>query len=333
NKLEFGERYIGDFTREYGSTSMSFGGGGIFKIINDLGTKYNVDALLEFGSKAKNYVTGMYKNIDGNLAIYDKSSFSVETNPMRGLSGSLLFLSSFTEGIFELSSNILNFGSLETGKSLEKSITLKNTGEGALDVFLGSTSAPFDSISQNITLDGLEEYLFNVTFTPTIESIVDDELVINVGIDVYVLDLTGIGFDTPTFAYEAPDNGSLLTDAKIYFFVITATDSSGLDDVTMTIRNENETAISSTQLPIVDGTYKGSWDTNGYSNGTYIIDFELVDTLGHSSSFRLVYNIGFYTSKVEEVIFSEQTLYGIIGGIAVFLVVAVVITWRIKSKA
>ncbi|MCY3410353.1 MAG: hypothetical protein INQ03_01840 [Candidatus Heimdallarchaeota archaeon] len=332
NLIQFAERVKYNKVLNIGSTSYSFGGGGIYGIMNKIGLRYNVSIFNEYSTKAKNYLLSTIKQKDNLFAIYDKETFEIETNPMRGISGSLIYLSVLTKGVLILNTAPLIFPNTAIGDSNELSITVQNEGDAVLSLNWSVSSQIFSFVHSETQLEGYSSFVISISFTPLTETLYNDKLILTDGTNEFEITLSGFGFDLPSISsYDGPANNSLISSPGVLTFKIDVEDSSSISSVTMNLKNENRTSITSMAMILDAGLYVGTWDTSSYPNGTYILEFSLTDSLDNINIISYIFEIGFYTSRLEERIFSQDTFYGIIIASAVMLLVAIIITRRYRS--
>ncbi len=330
--LSFPERYIdGSFILK-GSTSYSYGSGGILELFNKIGIKYNNSFYNEYAAQIKNYLKQTYQMIDGYTAIYTRETFNFETNPKIGISGTLLYLSSFTQGLLDFDYSKIVFPETELGYSSVKTLVLNNTGEATLRIFNITVGEYFTVDNTELNIAGNASAELNITFTPLKEGIIGTSINFTNGLMQYSIIIETSGYDNPQLvSFTGPSNNTEFNEYKKLDFVLEVSDQSAISSVVMRLMNENETDILSSAMIFEDNVYKGSWDPANYANGTYILDFEITDALNHKTIVRYVYSIGIYTPALEERIFSDTVLYGIIIATVVLLIIAIILTKRIKS--
>ncbi len=324
NKLQFGERVESNLVRYTGSTSYYLGGGGIFKILNEVGQKYSDQHIIDMASKAKQHLLSSYKSEGDFVAIYNYYDNELENLPLRGISSTLLYLSSLTEGFLDLNLDELNFGSVLIGESKTMTLTLSNLGEGNIDVSWGSISGAFTLNAASINLGIQSTYKLNITFAPDQEMEYTGNITVQQSTNDFVVDLQGFGYDLPSISYSGPENNSMLSDKVPVVFEVSSTDQSGIQSVSISITTESGEALEGGQMVLEDNVYTHTWDYSNLVNGTYHVDLVSEDTVGKVSSIHLEYQVGIYVPSIQDQAFSTTTII-ILSTIAGILIVGSVI--------
>lgn len=330
--LKFSERYIGGSFLEEDSTSLDFGSGGIYRVYNSIGQKYNNSDFRNFAGQIKNFLLGFYTDIGGINAIYYVKTFTIEMNPMLGVSGSLIYLAIPSQGLLDVDRNTISFPTTEIGTTSVYTLELSNIGEGDIEIKEISTSEEFTVPLSIFTITSGSLYKLNISFTPQKERFVESTLNMTQGNKKLVFDIEGSAYDNPTMgSFEGPNNNTMLTSFNKVDFAVIANDLSGISTVAMVVKNANGTQISSILMTPEGNKYSSSWTPAGYVNGTYYIDFVATDTLNHQTTVRYVYTIGVYTPQIEERIFSNDVLIGLLIVVGLLVIAAVILTRKIRS--
>jgi len=326
DELKFGERLINGQIRRVGSNTLTFGSTGIFEIMSKISRSLNNQGLLDKTQKIKPYLLSFQVN-DGNFTgLASFYTAKVENNPSFGIPSYLNALLYKTVGSLSINEDSIDFADTEIGFNRSRSFILENSGEEEIVVNLqiGENEDTFFISNSSITLGEREVFVTTLFFDPTTEEQSASFLVITSGSTAFNIPLTGNGFDRPILdILSSVGNETTINDFIIVDFEITIIDSSPIEEARLVV--DGTVASLNSQGP---NEYSISWPVSGLSNGTYVLDFEATDILGHTGSVHYVFEVGIYTDSLVEEVFSDTTRNYLIGLIAVVVIVGAIFTRR-----
>lgn len=330
-QLKFGERLINNQIRRIGSNTLTFGSTGIFEIMSEISRKLDKQALLDKAQMMKPYLTSFQVNVGNFTGLASFYTGEVENNPSFGIPSYLNALLYKTVGSLSVTEELIDFGNTEIGSNRSRLLILENLGEQRIDANLQITGSEglFYVDNSSISLGEREIFAMPVFFEPLREEKSSSSIVVSNDDISFVVILTGNGFDTPTLNIKSssPDrlieNDTIIDDFITVDFEIEIVDSSPIEVARLSV-NGSVRPLNS-EGPNV---FSISWSTDGLSNGTYILDFEATDILGHTGQKKYVYKVAIYTPSLAEEVFSNTTRNYLIGLIVVVLVVGAIFTKR-----
>lgn len=330
SEYRYPERFSSGVTDNLGSLSYQTGGGGILSLVDEISDFLGLDQLNGDITKGKTYLYNSVINHEGLSIVPFLQTGNAEILPSSGFLSSYHLILVSVIGQLSIASQELNFGVREVDSSLSISLPLQNTGDETIlaqwDIS-DSTVFRFTNFSTNIS--PRSTYSLFISFIPLEEGTFAEILTITDenGND-YLIDILGQSFNLPILeTVTVLENNTVIQERIDTTFVVSATDSSGIESVKIDINGE----VSSMTTEVNSDEYTYLWNLGTIQNGTFLVTFNALDSVGFTSSLTFVYTVSIYDVPLDEKVFSDTNLVILIGLVVVVIGVAIVVTRRIQN--